>query len=602
MSDLWSGHVVRQARAVMSLRLPTACGRCDRTVTREDEWVVGHVKSRHAYPELTLVPSNWRIEHRHCSDGSASEAIAEKALRDAGFSPSDAPQTGAALPVPSPDPADLSRLIDALPSPAETIAALPWCEGLLPVPEDASLPLAMTPPHPRAVGSYGLEAIEWAERTQAVSLRWWQRLAILRQLEHDAAGKLVWRQIVESGPRRIGKSVRLRVTATWRLAHADLFGEPQLVLLTGKDLQIAREIHRKAWRWAEEVAGWTVRRANGSEEIAADEGEHRWLVRAQNAVYGYDVCYGQADESWDVTPEAITDGLEPATLERVSPQLHLTSTAHVKATSLMRRRLLAALRCDDPSTLILLWGARPGADPGDPEVWRAASPHWSEDRRALVASKYAAALAGEDDPEFDDPDPMRGFAAQYLNVWPMISVREAPGTPLVQANDWQALEADLPAVEPSAVAVESWPSGGASVAAAWPLEDGRTVVSVSGHTDVAEAAEMARAWKSRAPVIVGASLKSDAAFRGLRLKAATGTPVTCVAEVSRWMAEGALAHDGGAHLTAQVTGTRTKPASVGLRITSVGPLDAIKATAWAVAATRSRPASAPMRVITARSA
>jgi hypothetical protein len=62
-------------------------------------------------------------------------------------------------------------------------------------------------------------------------------------------------------------------------------------------------------------------------------------LRAPNAAYGYDVGYGQVDESWGVDPQAITDGIEPALLERLWSQLHLTSTAHVRATSLMRRRL-----------------------------------------------------------------------------------------------------------------------------------------------------------------------------------------------------------------------------------------------------------------------
>jgi hypothetical protein len=121
-----------------------------------------------------------------------------------------------------------------------------------------------------------------------------------------------------------------------------------------------------------------------------------------------------------VDPQAITDGIEPALLERLWSQLHLTSTAHVRATSLMRRRLTAALRNADPDVLLLFWGARPDADIGDEAVWRASSPHWSQARRDLVARKFAAAMAGQDDPEFDDPDPIRGWAAQYLNVWPLL--------------------------------------------------------------------------------------------------------------------------------------------------------------------------------------
>jgi hypothetical protein len=190
-------------------------------------------------------------------------------------------------------------------------------------------------------------------------------------------------------------------------------------MLVSKDLAVGKEIHRGSWRWAE-TKGWKVIRLNGGQEVEAP-GESRWLLRADTAVYGYDVGYGQVDESWGVDPQSITDGLEPALLERLWPQLHLTSTAHVKATSLMRRRLVGALRDASPEdVLLLMWGRTPGADLADEATWRAASPHWTEDRRALIARKYAAALAGQDEPEFDDPDPVRGWAAQYLNDWPLL--------------------------------------------------------------------------------------------------------------------------------------------------------------------------------------
>jgi hypothetical protein len=295
----------------------------------------------------------------------------------------------------------------------------PWLAHLADIPEDASPPLAMSGPHPRAVGSYGAEFVEWMRKEHRVTLRWWQELAATRQLEHDEDGFLVWREIVETGPRRIGKSVRLRGVATWRIDNqAEHFHEAQLAMLVSKDLAVGKEIHRGAWRWAERN-GYSVTRLNGAQEIETGAG-NRWLLRAPNAAYGYDVGYGLVDESWGVDPPAITDGIEPALLERESPQLHLTSTAHVKASSLMRRRLTAALRDADVDVLLLMWGAPPGADLADEATWKAASPHWSEDRRALIARKYAAALAGEEEPEFDDPDPVRGWASQYLNVWPLL--------------------------------------------------------------------------------------------------------------------------------------------------------------------------------------
>lgn len=346
--------------------------------------------------------------------------------------------------MPVPEASDDSTLAAILAERGDPLAAMaqPWMESLREIPDDASPPLAMSGPHPRAIGSYGPECIDWLKRELKITLRWWQALAITRQLEHDEAGQLVWREIVESGPRRIGKSTRLRGVALWRIDNAELIGETQLVMLVSKDLAVGKEIHRGAWRWAENrEPKWKVIRLGGAQEVEKPD-ESRWLLRADTAVYGYDVGYGQVDESWAVDPTSITDGLEPAMLERHWPQLHLTSTAHVRASSLMRRRLVAALKDADPDVLLLFWGAPPGADLESEETWRAASPHWTEERRLLIARKFAAAKAGESEPEFDDPNPVRGWAAQYLNVWPLL-LSSAAQTGILPR--WHLLGSDAPA-------------------------------------------------------------------------------------------------------------------------------------------------------------
>lgn len=361
--------------------------------------------------------------------------------------------------------ASLEAILDAR-EPAMAACDAPWLRHLAEVPENAAPPLAMSGPHPRAVGSYGAEFTAWMASEYRVKLRWWQELAATRQLEHDEDGVLVWREIVETGPRRIGKSVRLRGVACWRCSIADRIGETQLSMLVSKDLAVGKEIHRGSWRWAEQK-GWKVTRLNGGQEIEAPD-ESRWLLRADTAVYGYDVGYGQVDESWGVDPQSITDGLEPALLERMWSQLHMTSTAHVKATSLMRRRLLAALRNADPNVLLLMWGAHPLADMSSEETWRSASPHWSADRRDLMSRKYAAALAGQDEPEFDDPDPIRGWAAQYLNAWPLLESRGGGIFPR-----WVELATKAEPPEPQALGVaadldQAWLSLGAATGGEQP--------------------------------------------------------------------------------------------------------------------------------------
>ena len=92
----------------------------------------------------------------------------------------------------------------------------------------------MTYPHPEAVGSYGAGAVEWLEGTAGVKLRWFQKLALTRQLEHDANGDLVWLIVLLTTARQAGKSVLLRAGATWRLHQSELFGEEQTSFTHGQ--------------------------------------------------------------------------------------------------------------------------------------------------------------------------------------------------------------------------------------------------------------------------------------------------------------------------------------------------------------------------------
>jgi len=507
-----------------------------------------------------------------------------------------APQTTRRY-VPSLSPGDdrLTVRADLVWDPAR-LAGYEWLRPFLAVPQDAAPPWATSPPPPDAVASYGAQAVEWVESTQRIRLRWWQALAITRQLEHRKDGSLCHRMVVESTPRRAGKSVRVRGLALWRMAHPDLFGEVQTIIHTGSDVAICREIQRGAWRWAEECAGWTVSRSNGKEAVETPTGD-RWLVRAQQAVYGYDVCFGIVDEGWNVSPDTVFEGLEPATLERSSAQLHLTSTAHRRATSLMRSRLQLSLTTEDEDTLLLLWAAPPGCDPGDEQVWRAASPHWSQDRRRMIADKYAKALAGEADPQADDPDPMAGFTAQYLNIWQLRASAADRGEEVVSAQAWAGLAAQVPPGPPDAAAVESWFGDGVSVALAWRLGE-RVVVSVSDVADLSEVAGVLASAGFTGVATVGASLLGDPALAGVRARKGQGRTGAAVAELRRLLAEGVLCHDGGEVLTEQVLAARTMPGADGPRLVSSAAADAVKAAAWAIGDCRRQPP--PLVVLTVK--
>ena len=598
--------------------------------------MVGHIKDRALHPELTWEPSNWRPEHRACSDASGQsvalakaklEALVAAGITDpatlsrilAGQTPlfSGQPGAGKPSPLPSLSPGDppsssppggpIVALLDSLPPPfwnRRHPGWAPWLADVMDLPADSAPPLAMSARHPDAVGTYGAEAAEWIERELKVKLRWWQRLCLYRMLEHDESGRLVWRSVILSAPRRAGKSVLLRGLALWRIAHADRIGEEQMVMFVSKDLPTGREILLKAKPYTVNRAadGWKMRESNGTEEVRAPDGS-RWLLRSPDSCYGYDVGCGMVDESWSVKPPAISEALEPAMLERLWRQLVLVSTAHPRATSLMRRRLLTALReLEHPKRrLVLLWCARPSDDPSDPSVWRAASPHWSEDRAELLEDKYAEALAGEVDPEFDDLAPMEGFSSQYLNIW---RLREhfAPGDPIITPEAWGDLVVEPPARRPDAVAVESWFGDAVAVVEAWAVDDGAIVHAYALPDVETAAAAIAAGYRGR--VHVGKSLVDHPAWLAHRLpvEPQTMTPINAVMALQRLITDDAIRHTGADVLDDQVLELRTKATPNGVRLVSAegARADAVKAAAWAATAARARGPRKPRRVRTAK--
>jgi len=488
------------------------------------------------------------------------------------------------------------------PSPPADDAAwdrAPWLEPWRTVPDGARWPRFMTLPHPAAIGSFGADAVRWLEDEADLRLRWWQALALVRQLEHDAAGELVWLEVLQTTARQSGKSTLLRSSSTWRLHQAALFGEPQTILHTGKDLPVCKEVQLPAMAWAI-AREYPVRQQNGNEQITEPLTGSRWIIRGKGSVYGYAGSYVLADEAWGMSPDVVEDGLEPTMLERASPQLVLASTAHRRASVLFPTRRQAALdTLNAPSSSLLVeWSVPRDVDVTDRNAWRAASPHWSRNRERLLEARLARVHAGETlDPDEDDPH--ESFLAQFLNVWP---IRSGPNTGerLLPEGWWSAcLARGVVTSGPVWVAIEDNYGQGAAVAAAGRLEGERfelggwTTESWALALDDAQALVRARPGSK---LVVGpavAARVTDLRPRPARMGSLeTRLGLALLRDLT---AGGLVVHDADtAALDEQIEGARVRPVpGGGLAFISSRRADVLRAAVWALhcAQTRSlRPA------------
>jgi hypothetical protein len=408
---------------------------------------------------------------------------------------------------------------------------LPWIEPFTDVPPEASWPRLMSPPHPRAVGSLGEEFAAFARERMGRELRWWQQLAAVRLLEVDDQDRLVWPAVVLSTARQVGKSVLLRELILWRLAQADRFGQPQLVIHVALDRSIAREVQRDARAWAKERPDEfpKVIDANGYEVIEHANGS-RWMIKAAAGAYGHSSSFAAVDEAWGIKAQEIEDGIIPTLTETANPQLLIASTANRKTTSLMIDRRRAALELlDEPGVgdLLLEWSAPPGCDIRDPAMWRMASPHWSEQRERIIRGAVARAVAGD---TADGQDPELAVRNQWLDEWREPVRTVSRGQPLLDPGVW----ADLETSEDSAgstltLAVEDWYGQGAAVAVCADQADGGW--QLAGWEFDARADALAKALELldefagyRVRLVAGATIVADPDVT--ELKVASVTPGT----------------------------------------------------------------------------
>ncbi len=441
--------------------------------------------------------------------------------------------------------------------------------------------------HPEASGSLGVEAIKWINERRAndkqvpkgqKSLRPWQEYCILRALEHDANGKLLWQTVLISSRRQAGKSVMLRELMLWRMHQSELFGEEQLILHTAQNLAVAREIQRPARLWAMDEK-YKVRLSHGNEEIEHPDGS-RWMIRGSESVYGYSVSMGLIDEAWGVKPEVADDGLLPTMIERNSSQLFLVSTAHAESTELMTKNRREALEqmFEPRGTLILEWSAHKDCQQFLEDSWKQASPHWDEKIRDFIATKVEA----------------DGFRSQWLNIW--AKSKEDKNNYLVPADLWAEAAIDdlqIPENAECVIAVDDYFGMGGSLAVAWADETKNIYVTGQVFERMADVWAMAAeigSTRQQSTILAGITITADPNVNTMPIPvqgAGTRESRSSFALIRELITERQLKHSNGHDLNSQIIDMIVNPAQAGgltPAIIEQRRTDLVKVAGWAIQA------------------
>jgi hypothetical protein len=449
----------------------------------------------------------------------------------------------------------------------------------------------MSPPHPRAVGSFGAAFEKAAAIRGGRPLRWWQRLAARRILEHDVDGRLVWLEWLLSLARQGGKSWLLRELAMWRLQQAERIGEQQLVAHVGNKLINASEVQAEARAWAKarRGSGWLAYEQAGRQEVQTPTGD-RWRCFAQASIYGFSSGFALVDEAWEILAEVVENAIEPVMAERLWPQIGIISTAHPLATSLFvdRRRMALEPGAD---ALILEWSSPPWLALDDREGWRLASPSWSAQRELLAEKAFRKAMKTRTS-QVDELDPVQAFSCQYLNRWPdrVDHTVGLSGKPLLPDGEWLRLEAQAEIDGPVTFAIEDNAGVSVAIAAAGRTWDDRITVEAYALADRRLGWEWIMAHSAQHPgsqVLVGSALADDAAV--LELGCAhevmtLGDTRAALSLLRQIVARQGVAHYGSPDLAEQVEALRVAEGTAGLRVTSQDRWDLVRAAAWASAA------------------
>lgn len=279
-----------------------------------------------------------------------------------------------------------------------------------------------TPLPATVVGSWGPLVIAYARRELGIELDRWQRRAILRALAVDAGGRLVHREYLVSTARQQGKTAIVRALLGWALT-TDI--GPAWSLLYGLAYNRAQaripydavraDLAPIARRLGPEArGGLAVTRYLGIRSaVAGWRREYHTASReARDALRGYSIDLAIFDEVRTQRDEETYAALKPTVSARPEPLIFEISSAGDERSILLRslwergRRVIEG--AEPAEGFGMTWYAADDDDaPDDPRAWRKSSP-------ALVEGRDFGEATVRDELRALTPST---FRRERLNLW-----------------------------------------------------------------------------------------------------------------------------------------------------------------------------------------
>lgn len=240
-----------------------------------------------------------------------------------------------------------------------------------------SAPRLVTPVE--AAGTYGPEVGSFAEAIYGITLMPWQQKVIDDQLSFGEDGRLLFSSALTSTARQQGKSVALKVLASWwAVGMATHRGTPQSVVLVANEYERVSVMFREMEPVLTEKFGAKSYKSFGRESLTFPDGSTIRLAAATDGKHGYSIDYLLLDEIWQIKPSVVYQAFRPAMIARRDSQMSCWSTAGDAGSTVLQQMRAQGIQAIDSGqtgrAYFCEFSPPAGVDPSDRRWWPMANP------------------------------------------------------------------------------------------------------------------------------------------------------------------------------------------------------------------------------------